>query len=94
MINARLTAITKANAETGKHSGTYFQMTQAGFDRIKELVTSDSDSPIQSWFGGASIGYLTGNSVALLEDLLDNMWRLVDVNTDIVIEEGFIEEQE
>jgi len=46
-----------------------------------------------SWFGGASISYLTGISVALVEDMPDNMWRLVDVNTDVVIEEGFIEDE-
>lgn len=91
MLSSRLTAITKENTEKGSYSGTYFQMTQAGFDRIRELATPDS--PTQSWFGGASIAYLTGISVALIEDLPDNMWRLADVNTDVVIEEGFIEDE-
>lgn len=91
MLSSRLIAITEANAKGGEYSGTYFQMTQAGFDRVLELATPDS--PMQSWVGGASISYLTGISVALLEDLPDNMWRLCDVNTDVVIEEGFIEDE-
>jgi hypothetical protein len=91
MISNRLTTITKANAQDGSYSGTYFQMTRVGFDRILDLTTPDS--PMRSWFGGASISYLTGISVALLEDMPDNMWRLVNVNTGVVIEEGFIEDE-
>lgn len=95
MIDNRLTEITKANAKDGQYSGTYFQMTRAGFDRIIELLGTNpnQENPMRSWVGGASITYLTGISVALLEELPDNMWRLVDVTSGVVIEEGFIENE-